>query len=79
MIRRHMNYHHKKEWSDTVISERLKGWEGLCGRPGLMEQEEADLETFEPFTLAGFIDRLGGCMVDNNLVSLTIILRDRCS
>lgn len=72
MIQRHMDHHHKKEWHETIIREKLKGWEKL--RRG-SEQGEHDVEdnigSFEPFTLAGFVDRLGEVMVDNNLVCST--------
>ncbi|KAJ3002031.1 hypothetical protein NUW54_g6071 [Trametes sanguinea] len=65
-IRRHMRKYHYEQWTKTIVSERLKGWESVVQQHPA-EAGPRTMRRMEPFTLKGFIDRLSGCIADNSL------------
>ncbi|KAL7282477.1 hypothetical protein ACG7TL_003948 [Trametes sanguinea] len=67
-IRRHMRKYHFEQWTQTIVSEKLKGWEELSQQ--LVQpttRQQGRWRRFEPFTLEGFCDRLATWIADNNM------------
>ena len=71
-----MRVHHEHEWTSTVLKERLKGWE-LLAEPSATRAPTGSGQPREPFTLEGFIDRLGAVIVENDLVSAVLTFQSR--
>ncbi|CDO72044.1 hypothetical protein BN946_scf184943.g79 [Trametes cinnabarina] len=63
-----MHKYHFEQWTQTIVSEKLKGWEELSQQlvqPSTGQQGR--WRRFEPFTLEGFCDRLATWIADNNM------------
>lgn len=73
-IREHLQKHHTKEWEDTVIEEKLKGWEEIVSnrKSDAREGGEATPVNYSDggFSLEGFIRRLVRWIVVDDQVSL---------
>ncbi|CDO71217.1 hypothetical protein BN946_scf184863.g12 [Trametes cinnabarina] len=68
-IREHLQKHHYQTWHKVVVEEKLKGWEKLVTSATMADPTgRAHPSTIsEPFTLDGFVTRLGNVIAENNL------------
>ena len=67
-IREHLKGYHEKQWRETVVAQRLKGWEELSGMAGPAPTRRHH----EPFTVRGFQRRLVKWIVEDDQVCCLI-------
>ncbi len=57
-IRTHLRTHHEKEWSVSVVQNRLKGWEALGFKGSIPQGARDSIDPPEPFTQEGLERRI---------------------
>ena len=59
-IRKHLRNHHRDKWSESVIENKLKGWESLGYKGGTAPQggKHSTSVRLEPFTPSGLERRI---------------------
>ncbi|KAJ2985876.1 hypothetical protein NUW54_g9999 [Trametes sanguinea] len=69
LIREHLQKLHYEEWSKSVITEKLKGWENLMAQSddSAVRGRRSSAYQSEPFTPDGFLRRLGNVIAEENL------------
>ena len=71
-IRDHFQNHHYEEWCQSVIENKLKGWEELASKPPAGSDATAHTGTLEPglepFTLNGLRQRIVQWIVGDDQV-----------
>lgn len=82
-IRIHLHKYHEKSWREAVIKNRLKNWLHLFKTDGTGSQEsilismtEVPLSFHENFTHEAFYSKILQCIIENDLVSISLFQLD---